>query len=181
MWHTWNSLFLIIRETSLYLLIFFQSCKLLSEIQLAVGVLVVSTLGLTWGPLQLGIPSLSCRAPPLGLWARVRQLSRRSVAMASRPDSSGAATAAGSHGGNKIMKAVYAPCFSLPNPEALLLHWEPSMWNWPRLVKDRVSEKTIGLMQMQSWGKKKNCEWFILWQSTTSACGHRAMEGCQKT
>ena len=74
----------------MYLLIFLQSCKLLSEIQLVVGVLVVSTLGLTRGPLQLGVPSLSCCGPPLGLWARVRQLSRRTVAMASRPDSSGA-------------------------------------------------------------------------------------------
>lgn len=134
MWHKWNSLFFIIRETSLYLLIFSQSCKLLSEIQMAVGVLVVSMLGLTWGPLQLGIPNLSCRWPPPGLvgtclaalqavWPWPVDLTPQALT-----------STAWSHCGNKIMKAVYAPCFPLPNPEALLLHWEPSMWNWLRLV-----------------------------------------------
>ena len=89
MWHKWSSLFFIIRETSLYLFIFFRCCKLMSEIRMAVDVLAVSMLGLTWGLLQLGILDLSCRWPPLGLWARVWQLSRRSVAMANWPDTSG--------------------------------------------------------------------------------------------
>ncbi|XP_066235257.1 NADH dehydrogenase (ubiquinone) complex I, assembly factor 6 isoform X2 [Saccopteryx leptura] len=55
--------------------------------------------------------------------------------------------------GNEIMKATCAPCCFLQNPEALLLHSEPSMWNWLRLIKDSISEKTIGLMRMQFWKK----------------------------
>ncbi|XP_036020434.1 NADH dehydrogenase (ubiquinone) complex I, assembly factor 6 isoform X9 [Mus musculus] len=51
------------------------------------------------------------------------------------------------------MKATCVPYCSLQSVKGLLLHCGPSMWNWLRLVKDSVSEKTIGLMRMQFWKK----------------------------
>ncbi|XP_063143350.1 NADH dehydrogenase (ubiquinone) complex I, assembly factor 6 isoform X2 [Rattus norvegicus] len=51
------------------------------------------------------------------------------------------------------MKATCVPYCSLQSVKGLLLHCGPSMWNWLRLVKDSVSEKTIGLMRMQFWRK----------------------------
>ncbi|XP_015448530.1 NADH dehydrogenase (ubiquinone) complex I, assembly factor 6 isoform X4 [Pteropus alecto] len=122
--------------------------------------MAASTLGSAWGPLRLGVPSLCCRRPPRGLWARVRRLpgfqgpagSGRSVAAASGPGASGT----DQYCMELLRKRDYESylCSLLLPAQSRSSAFALRAFNVELAqVKDSVSEKTIGLMRMQFWKK----------------------------